>query len=168
MRFMKNILKRNTGQSLVEWAVILPFLLLVLFSIIELAPMMNSFTKLEKAAQYGARTGAIHGSTNDKILENITYNLQGMADFHDLKPAGSSADGKGVLYNKIVGGNERIVVEISPGQPNQRINGSWVMVRITYRYPLYTPMIKTLLKNSDVMYDADHFDITRYAIYRVE
>lgn len=167
MRF-KKIFAREKGQSLVEWAVILPFLLLVLFSILELAPMMNTHIKIEKAAQFGARTGAIHGTTNEKILENVAYNLQGTVNMSELQQSGASADGKGLLYTKTVDGIERVVVEISPGKPNERINGSWVMVRISYRYPMYTPLVKTVLKGADTMYDDDHFDITRYAIYRVE
>lgn len=163
-----SISKRRRGQSIVEWAIILPFLLLVLFSIIELAPLMNTFIKIEKAAQYGARTGAIHGETNDEIVRNVALNLQGLVDESDLTLKGSSGNQDGVLYTADGNGIEQTIIEIVPGNPTNRINGSWVMVRITHRYPLYTPIIKTLLKNSNVMFDDDHFDVTRYAIYRVE
>lgn len=168
MLFLKKMNKKQKGQSIVEWAFILPFLLLVLFSILELAPLMNTYLKVEKAAQYGARTGAIHGKSNESILTNVAYNLQGLVDASQLRNAGVNAGGDGVLYSQTIDGMERVVIEVVPGNPAQRINGSWVMVRITYRYPLYTPMLKTLLKGSDVMYDNDHFDVTRYAIYRVE
>lgn len=160
--------KKKRGQSIVEWAIILPFLLLVLFSIIELAPLMNTFIKIEKAAQYGARTGAIHGTSNDKIAQNVAFNLQGLVEEKDLTFKGSSGNQDGILYSASGNGIEQTIVEIVPGSSTKRINGSWIMVRVTYRYPLYTPIIKTLFKSSDVMFDANHFDITRYAIYRIE
>lgn len=163
-----SIKKKNRGQSLVEWAVILPFLLLVLFSIIELAPLMNSFIKVEKAAQYGARTGAIHGTTNDEIVQNIAYNMQGMVEANNLTLKGASGNQDGIIYSANGNGIEQTIIEIVPGNPTNRINGSWVMVRVTYRYPLFTPIIKTLFQSSDVMFDKDHFDVTRYAIYRIE
>lgn len=167
-------MRKQRGQSIVEWAIILPFLLLVLFSIIELAPIMNTFVKIEKAAQYGARTGAIHGTTNAEIAQAIQYNLQGLVVSGNLRSSGTidvpSSDGvnRAATYTEMANGYERTYIEIVPGDISNRINGGWVMVRITYRYPVITPMLKTVLKATDTMPDGKNFDITRYAIYRIE
>lgn len=166
---MSHILSKKRGQSIVEWAIILPFLLLILFSIIELAPLMNTFIKVEKAAQYGARIGAVHGNTNQEILEAVKFNLQGLvqSDFTDSGTTyGHATEGR--EFVETASGIERTIVEIVPGNINERINGGWVMVRITYRYPVFTPVLKTLLANTSTMPDGKHFDITRYAIYRIE
>lgn len=167
-------MRRQRGQSIVEWAIILPFLLLVLFSIVELAPIMNTFIKIEKAAQYGARTGAIHGATNAEVVQAVGYNLQGLVDTSNLKSAGMvdvpSTDGfnKAASYKEMANGYERTYIEVVPGDISNRINGGWVMVRITYRYPVVTPLLKTVLQATDTMPDGDNFDITRYAVYRIE
>lgn len=154
-----------------EWALILPFLLLIVLSVLEFAPIMNSYIKVEKAAQYGARIGAQKGSTNEEIIQAIGYNLQGMVDPSGIRLTNSNVGGhsmKGSAYSEIADGYERMYVEIVPGEMAERINGGWVYVRITYRYSIVTPIISGLLSKTSLMPDGKHFDVTRYAIYRIE
>lgn len=165
------IKKRKRGQSMVEWAIILPFLLLVLISIVELAPLMNNFLKVEKAAQYGARVGAIHNKTNDEIKDAVLFNLQGLVKSNGLQyisPYSSGQhDAKVAAYSESHDGYERAYIEIVPGEIDKRINGGWVMVKITYRHPIYTPMLRTVLDFGGYLEDGK-FPIVRYAIYRIE
>lgn len=160
-------INRKRGQAIVEWAIILPFLLLILISILELAPMMNTFLKVEKAVQYGARIGAVHGNGNDKIIEAVQFNLQGVDDV-----AGLSSDSPSTTIHQ--GGKEgstyesgRATVSIVPANKHTRVNGGWVLVEMTYDYPVYTPMLQIVLTGF-VDPSTGDFPITRYAIYRIE
>lgn len=162
---------RKRGQSIVEWAIILPFLLLILISIVELAPLMNTLMKVEKAVQYGARVGAIHGKTNAEIRDGVLFNMQGMVNPGDLVGIGpytsSQHDAKVYAYRETFQGSERTYIEIVPGEIDKRINGGWVMVKTTYRYPIYTPILKGVLDWGGFLEDGK-FPIVRYAIYRIE
>lgn len=51
------------GQAMVEFALIVPMLLIVLFGIIDLGAALYDQVTLASAAQDGARTGAINGDT---------------------------------------------------------------------------------------------------------
>lgn len=167
------MLRKKRGQSIVEWAIILPFFLLVLISIVELSPLINTFLKAEKGSQYAARTGAVHGASNQDILKSLGLSMQGLMDvtqfqgpvtFQDTQH-GSETSAYSEYYSN---GNLRSYVEIVPGKVEDRINGSWIMVKVQYRYPLYTPLIKTLLDVGGYLKDGTYFEIVRYAIYRVE
>lgn len=160
-------LKKQRGQSLVEFAIILPLILLILLAIFEIGPLMNTFMKIEKAAQYGARTASIHGTENSSVLRAVLYNMQGMTggegDFT------TKSNGTETISVETHNGMERTIVEITPGNVENRINGSWAMVRVTYRYKIITPLVASLFHfGGDSMYDDNHYEITRYAIYRVE
>lgn len=53
-------MRREEGQELVEYALVLPLVLLILFGIIEMAVIVFSYDTLVNAAREGARYGAIH------------------------------------------------------------------------------------------------------------
>ena len=55
-------LRRETGQSLVEFALILPLVLSILFGIVEFGRGFQSWLAITNAAAYGARTGAVGAS----------------------------------------------------------------------------------------------------------
>lgn len=171
---LKRINREEKGQAIVEWAIILPLLLLILFSILELGPLMNGFLKVEKAAQYGSRVGAIYGNSNEKILEGVSLNLQGTANVTSYN-VGQNTDfnGDGVMDKFYQANNGAIEVYISPAEQSQRINGSWSMVTVRYHYPIYTPMIQTVFQVGGMMYSGNGcsgrcYTITRYAIQRIE
>ena len=163
--------ERKKGQSIVEWAIILPFLLLVLISIVELAPLMNTLMKVEKAVQYGARIGAIHGKTNAEIRDGVLFNMQGMVNSNNLNGIGpyssSQHDAKVYAYSEVHQGSERTYIEIVPGEIDKRINGGWVMVKVTYMHPIYTPILRVVLDVGGFLEDGK-FPVVRYAIYRIE
>jgi len=56
-------LRRDTGQSLVEFALILPLVLSILCGIVEFGRGFQSWLTITNAAAYGARTGAINPSS---------------------------------------------------------------------------------------------------------
>lgn len=51
---------RRKGQELVEYALVLPFLILIFAAIIEMAMITFSYNGMNEAARAGARYGIIH------------------------------------------------------------------------------------------------------------
>src|SRR3972149_9855816 len=74
--------RRFRGQGAVEFALILPVLLLVIFMIIELARLLHAYLVIENGARYGVRY-AVTGEYND------TYCVDG------LDAGGTARDGDG-------------------------------------------------------------------------
>ncbi len=54
--------KNNRGQALVEFALVVPVLLLLLVAIMELGLVINHYITLTEAAREGARSAALGGS----------------------------------------------------------------------------------------------------------
>jgi hypothetical protein len=56
---MLNWLRRERGQDLVEFALVLPLLLLVVLSVVEFALLFFSYNTINEAARYAARWGVV-------------------------------------------------------------------------------------------------------------
>ncbi len=69
--------RRETGQSLVEFALILPLVRSILFGIVEFGRGFQSWLTITNAAAYGARTGAVSasGPTIDAATRNAAASL---------------------------------------------------------------------------------------------
>ena len=83
---------RRPGQGLVEFALILPILLFVLFGIIEFARILQAWLSVENAARFGVRY-AVTGEFDAAYCAQAAADLSGTyADIaaHDL--ADGSAD----------------------------------------------------------------------------
>lgn len=111
------VLKNKKGQSLVEFAIILPLLLLIVMAIIEFGMMLNSYIALENASREGARIGII-GSSNSEIQNQIIT----------ISPSLNSS---------------LLTVNITPSESSRR-SGDPLTVRLTYNYNLTVPVISSL------------------------
>lgn len=163
--------RKKKNQSIIEWAIILPFLLLVLVSILEIGPLMNNVLKVEKTVQYSARQGAIHGNTNEDIRDAFIFSMQGVVNPDNLVSVdnmGTSSGTKISGFVEKIDGIDRTTIEIIPGEIDKRINGGWVMVRANYYHRIYTPLLQTVLDFNGSLIDDKYFPIPKYAIYRVE
>lgn len=112
-----NPLKNKKGQSLVEFAIILPILLLLIMAIIEFSIMLNTYLAINNAAREGARAGIV-GSTDVEIKNLIIY-------------TSPSLD------------KDNLVVEVTPSEGSRR-SGGMLTVRIKYNYNLTVPLISNL------------------------
>lgn len=63
-------LRNRRGQALVEMAIVIPVLLLLLASILDLGRVMHDYLTISYAAREGARAAAV-GATNEEILTAI-------------------------------------------------------------------------------------------------
>ncbi|MDF2614267.1 MAG: TadE-like protein [Clostridia bacterium] len=117
---MKNI-KNQRGQALVEFAVILPLLLLLIMGIIQFGLVMNAYLTTQNAAREGARAGIVGDSDTEvkNIVSAVSPNL--------------SAD--------------KLIVNITPAEGN-RISGETLTVQVSYNYPITIPIIDSLLGSS--------------------
>lgn len=73
----------ETGQSLVEFAIVAPFLLLIILGILDLGRLIFINTMLSAAVQEGARAGAV--STNFTQIENVVQDRLSGVDRDDVE-----------------------------------------------------------------------------------
>lgn len=116
MRFVKN----EKGQSLVEFSIMLPIVVLILMGIIEFGLMLNSYLMIENASREGARTGIV-GSTDTDIRSQIT------------------------VVSPVLDSN-RLTINITPAE-SQRKSGDTLTVSVTYSYQMTVPIISNLFSS---------------------
>ncbi|MBI3979217.1 MAG: pilus assembly protein [Chloroflexi bacterium] len=118
----------SPGQGLVEFALVLPVLLLVVFGIAQWAIIMNALATVNHAAQMGARTGAAIGA-------NLDRTNSGDADT-DVRNAAKAE--RGVL--NLADGD--IMIEPAVGL---RAAGSIMTVTVTYGQSIFLPAVSDLV-----------------------
>lgn len=116
---MKTIRKQK-GQALVEFAIILPLLMLVVLAILEFGMMLNSYMAIENASREGARIGIIGGT--DTQIRNVI-----------------------IITSPSLGVND-LTINITPVS-SIRKSGDTLVVSVKYNYHLITPIISNLLNN---------------------
>lgn len=120
---MKN-LKNQKGQSLVEFAIILPILILVVMAILEFGLILNSYLTIQNIAREGARLG-IAGGTDDQI-RNVIFSSSPNLTASDL------------------------TINITPSDAT-RSSGDTLTVSVSYNYHGITPVISSLIGNIVVL-----------------
>ena len=113
-------LKDEKGQALVEFAIILPVLLLILLGIIEFGLMLNSYLTIQNASREGARLGIV-GGTTDEIKSNVV----------SVSPNLNADD---------------LSVTVSPDDAD-RNSGDTLTVTVNYYYHTTVPIISNILNN---------------------
>jgi hypothetical protein len=113
-------LRDNRGQALLEFALVLPVLLLLVFGIIEFGLIFFDNLVITQAAREGARVGVVGGS-DAEIIETIEYSA-------------ASLD------------QSRLQIEIEPGQ-TVRSQGDPLKVEVHYSVPIMTPIMGQFLSN---------------------
>lgn len=117
----KKIYKGEDGQSIIEFALILPILLLILMGILEFGLMLNAYLSINNASRDGARYASV-GSTDDSVVAAIE-NVLPMIDPLDVS------------------------VNISPLY-GSRNRGDAVTVEVLYTYEVTMPVISAIISNS--------------------
>ncbi len=117
-------LRNKKGQSLVEFAILLPILLLLLMGILEFGIMLNSYLTIHNAAREGARLGIVAGSDIDikELIINSSPNLE---------PG-------------------RLVVNITPLEASRK-SGDTLKVEIIYNYQVTLPIISNIVNRVVVL-----------------
>jgi len=105
----------------VEFAIILPILVLIIFGIIEFGLLMNSYIVIQAASREGARIGIV-GGTDEDILDSV-YTAASNLDIN------------------------RINVNINPNEGSRK-PGDTLTVQVEYDYDILMPVISNLLGDS--------------------
>jgi len=114
-------LKNQKGQSLVEFAMILPLLLLLVMAIIEFGIMLNSYLAINNAAREGARAGIVGSSSTE--IQNMIISASPGLDAGDL------------------------TIAITPDDGSRRA-GDTLTVKVTYNYHFTIPILSSILNNA--------------------
>lgn len=113
-------LKSKKGQSIVEFALLLPLLLLMIAGIIDFGRIMNTYLVANYAAREGVRQAAL-GQTDTVITDTV-------------KGAASTLD------------PDTIQVGITPGK-SLRVRGAQTTVTVIYQIDEITPIINKIIPN---------------------
>ncbi len=114
---MTKSIKNCRGQAIVEFALILPILMLILLGVVEFGRIYNASLMVNHASREGARTGSLGGSTLQ--IEEMVDSVMGSFD------------------------TARITVTISP--TGIRSRGSMVKVTVNYAIDPMTSMIGDII-----------------------
>jgi Flp pilus assembly protein TadG len=68
---MKIYLLKNKGQTLVEWALVLPILLLLIMGLLDLGRAVYYNSVIYSAAREGARYGIVHPCSSSEIISAV-------------------------------------------------------------------------------------------------
>lgn len=123
MIILKN-LKNQKGQALVEFAIVLPILLMLVMGIIQFGMMLNSYLAIENASREGARAGIV-GSADTEIESLI------IASSPSLDPA-------------------YLTVSLTPSEANRR-SGDTLTVTVTYNYKFTIPIISSIFNDGKML-----------------
>ncbi len=72
-----HLTSREHGQSIIEFALVMPFLVLILLGIIDLSRAYQTYVVVTNASREGARWGATHPTDNTGIQTRVTAEADG-------------------------------------------------------------------------------------------
>jgi len=78
-------LRAERGQTMVEFAIVLPVLLLIVFAIIQFGILFNNFVALTDAVRAGARTAAVSRTAANPVAATIARVQSATADLDQSK-----------------------------------------------------------------------------------
>ncbi len=113
------------GQSLAEFALILPILLILIFGVIEFGMVLRSYIEVTNATREGARLASI-GATPGAYPTNCTPTSDGTV--------------VGQTCAALAGLNLANVASVSVSYPNGNISGQKAIITAKYVYHFFTPV----------------------------
>lgn len=114
------MIKSESGQSMVETAIIVPILLLLLVGVLDFGRVIYSYAHLHMAAQESVRVGSFGKS--DEAIASFAKNYVHLGDSSLLQ------------------------VEITPIETTRK-SGDYLNVTLTYPLQLYTPLLSNVFSN---------------------
>ncbi|MHB9145145.1 MAG: TadE/TadG family type IV pilus assembly protein [Symbiobacteriia bacterium] len=112
----RRLSRDERGQSLVEFALVVPLLLLLVIGIMEFGRAYSANLALQNAAREGARL-AITGATDANITQRVVSSAVGLD-------------------------STKLTVTVSPVT---RVQGAYVTVTATYQFQYLTPLITNII-----------------------
>jgi hypothetical protein len=112
------MIKEQKGQSLVEFALLLPLLLLLLCGVVDIGRLMFAYVSLNMTAQEAVRLGGL-GKGDTEITDYARNHVR-------------------------VGDASQMIVTITPGQSTRK-SGQDITIKLTYSLPLITPLMTKII-----------------------
>lgn len=134
--------RENSGQSLVEFALVLPLLLFLLMTIFEFGNIFHSYLLITQASREGARMGVV-GEPNAEI-ENRVHEICSVLNTSKLTIDIYPNDDKDPDSGKYLYRNRGVPLEVT----------------LDYQVDLFTPLMGSILDNP--------FPIKAKSIMRIE
>ena len=115
--------RREKGQALVEFALLVPIFLILMFAIVDFGMGFHSWITVTNSAREGARLGAVQATTDDIIqrVEDTSDLINEDAKMTVTVGCGPSSDPP-------------------PTDPCPSLPGDSVVVQVEYDYDLITPL----------------------------
>lgn len=115
-----NTLSKQHGVAMVEFTILLPFFLLLLFSLAELGRAFYTYAQLDKISRDSARflSGEFKGTNGVYTLNDIN-----ISDTKNL-----------AVYGSVNGGAESLIPALTTSQVEVTLTGNYVKVEIKYPY----------------------------------
>lgn len=112
------MIKDQKGQSLVEFALVLPLLLLLICGVVDLGRLLFAYSSLNMTAQESVRLGGL-GRTDAEIINYAKTHL-------------------------VYGNSSKLTVTITPNGSTRK-SGDNVKVALTYPLPFITPIMSNII-----------------------
>jgi Flp pilus assembly protein TadG len=169
MRLQRPKRRGTTAQGLLEFALITPMLLLLLFGIIDFGWMVFNFSQLYNALREGTRYGSVPGFDTLSQIKNcsgIKSQITTYAGFSGVKAANITVwydDGRAVADDTL-GTNQNNVVgscdsawgyngSYSPVRNPQDVNnGDRIVIDVNVNVQFLTPFIRAFAPNGVIMH----------------
>ncbi|MCG0274878.1 MAG: pilus assembly protein [Thermosediminibacteraceae bacterium] len=120
------LFRTQRGQAVVEFALVLPLLVLILFGVLEFGRIFHTYIVITNAAREGARLGAV-GKPDSEIIARI-YETAALPE-----------------------SDERLqITRLEPGE-SLRTPGTPFTVEVTYSLTPVTPLFSSFLPNPVVL-----------------
>ncbi len=143
-------ISREDGQGLVEFAVVFPIFILLVFVVIDGGILMGRYGNINHSANEGARLLAVAGGGTQPLdVNEIKARVKDQA--HGLLDSAGDCGS----------GPPEICFEWADGPDGEEAGdvGSTVKVTVKYNYPLITPLVTSIIGG---------FDIEACAVARLE
>jgi hypothetical protein len=154
----QSTMSKEKGQTLVEFALILPVLLLAIFIIVESGRMFQAYITVQHAAREGARY-AVTGRWNEEFAGEPDPRVASIADVARNALAGLSLAGPAgydATGRILVGHYEIKVFGQNPDNPSQLLEGyaglpnQKMAVQVAYRLEIITPVLNAIAPSVEV------------------
>ena len=139
MRCVASDRRCERGQSLVELALVLPFMLLILFGIVDLGRVFNAYIVITNASREGALYGSFHPPKDAVAVELIKDRVL------------TEASGSGVAL-------DRSLIQVAAAGTAA---GSPVTVTVAYPFSAVSTIMESFFSGSTLMLQANTVMVIR-------
>lgn len=146
--------KRERGQSMVEFALVLPVVLLLIFGLLEFGRVVNAEISAGHCANELARYGVVQTGNDDQIEAAI------------VAYAGSDANPVCPTFDLDEEGE--LAVEVNVAYPAGEATGRAIIVSITYPVEIVVPILREFFPGNGGICDAGTYCATGRAELQME